>query len=108
MSFYTRKGNVGMTVLYFGGRGRKDADAPEAYGAVDEAQAFLGLARAEAERGSELDELLLQIERDLYVLMAELATLPDNRRKLQPGATLVTPQMLAAVEAKTDDLSTRF
>ena len=108
MSFYTRKGDDGMTGLYFGGRVRKDADAPEAYGSVDEAQAFLGLARAEAERGSELDLLLLQIERDLYVLMAELATLPDNRRKLQAGTTLVTPKMLAAVEAKTDELSTRF
>ena len=108
MSFYTRKGDDGMTGLYFGGRVRKDADPPEAYGAVDEAQAFLGLARAEAERGSELDELLLQVERDLYVLMAELATLPDNRRKLEAGATLVTTKMVADVEAKTDDLSTRF
>lgn len=108
MSFYTRKGDDGTTGLYYGGRVRKDADAPEAYGAVDEAQAFLGLARAEAEPGSELDETLLRIERDLYVLMAELATLPENRRKLAAGATLVTAEMLAAVEAKTDDLSQRF
>ena len=107
-SFYTRKGDDGRTGLYFGGRVRKDAEAPEAYGTVDEAQAFLGLARAEAERGSELDELLLGIERDLYVLMAELATLPENRHKLQAGATLVTAEMLAAVEAKTDELSNRF
>ena len=108
MSFYTRKGDDGTTGLYFGGRVKKDGDAPEAYGTVDEAQAFLGVARAEAERGSELDELLLQIERDLYVLMAELATLPANRHKLQAGATLVTPKMLAFVESKTDELSTRF
>lgn len=106
--FYTRKGDDGTTGLYYGGRVRKDADAPEAYGAVDEAQAFLGLARAEAERGGELDELLLRIERDLYVLMAELATLPENRHKLTGGATLVTPEMLAFVEGKTDDLSSRF
>lgn len=108
MSFYTRKGDDGTTGLYYGGRVRKDADAPEAYGAVDEAQAFLGLARAEAERGGELDQLLLHLERDLYVLMAELATLPENRRKLTAGATLVTPEMLAFVEAKTDELSGRF
>jgi cob(I)alamin adenosyltransferase len=108
VSFYTRKGDDGTTGLYYGGRVRKDADAPEAYGAVDEAQAFLGLARAEAERGGELDQLLLHLERDLYVLMAELATLPENRRKLTAGATLVTPEMLAFVEAKTDELSGRF
>jgi cob(I)alamin adenosyltransferase len=106
--FYTRKGDDGTTGLYYGGRVRKDADAPEAYGTVDEAQAFLGLARAEAERGSELDQLLLQIERDLYVLMAELATLPENRHKLTAGVTQVTPEMLAVVEARTDELSARF
>ena len=106
--FYTRKGDDGTTGLYYGGRVRKDADAPEAYGTVDEAQAFLGLARAEAERGGELDELLLRIERDLYVLMAELATQPENRHKLTAGATLVTPEMLAFVEARTDELSARF
>jgi cob(I)alamin adenosyltransferase len=107
-SFYTRKGDDGTTGLYFGGRVKKDVGAPEAYGTVDEAQAFLGLARAEAERGSELDELLLRIERDLYVLMAELATLPDNRHKLRADATLVTERMLAFVESKTDELSGRF
>jgi cob(I)alamin adenosyltransferase len=106
--FYTTKGDDGTTGLYFGGRVRKDADAPEAYGAVDEAQAFLGLARAEAERGGELDQLLLRIERDLYVLMAELATAPTNRHKLSAGATLVTAEMLAFVEASTDDLAGRF
>lgn len=106
--FYTRKGDDGTTGLYYGGRVRKDADAPEAYGAVDEAQAFLGLARAESERGGELDELLLRIERDLYVLMAELATQPENRHKLTAGATLVTPGMLAFIETKTDELSARF
>jgi cob(I)alamin adenosyltransferase len=107
-SFYTRKGDDGTTGLYYGGRVRKDADPPEAYGAVDEAQAFLGLVRAEAERGSELDELLLRVERDLYVLMAELATLPENRRKLTAGTTMVTTEMVDFVEARTDDLSARF
>jgi cob(I)alamin adenosyltransferase len=106
--FYTGKGDDGTTGLYYGGRVRKDADPPEAYGAVDEAQAALGVVRAEGERGGELDELLLRVQRDLYVLMAELATLPDNHHKLEAGATLVTPEMLAFVEARTDDISERF
>jgi cob(I)alamin adenosyltransferase len=108
VSFYTRKGDDGTTGLYYGGRVRKDADAPEAYGAVDEAQAFLGLARAETDPGGEVDELLLRVERDLYVLMAELATLPGNRHKLSAGTTLVTPEMVTFVESKTDELSGRF
>ncbi len=108
MTFYTRKGDDGTTGLYFGGRVRKDSLAPEAYGSVDEAQSFLGLARAETERGSELDHLLLQVERDLYVLMAEMATLPENRHKLAAGATLVTPQMVTRLEDQIDTMTERF
>ncbi len=108
MRIYTRRGDDGTTGLYLGGRTGKDAAAVEACGAVDEAQAFIGLARAEAEPGGELDTMLLAVERDLYVLMAELATLPENRPKLTPGQTLVTAEMLQRVEAMTDDLGQRF
>ena len=108
MKIYTRKGDDGTTGLLYGGRVRKDDPAPEAYGAVDEAQAVLGLARAEAGRGSELDDLLVRLERDLWVLMAELATDPSNRRKLDPGASLVTEEMVAGLEPVIDDLTGRF
>jgi cob(I)alamin adenosyltransferase len=108
MSFYTRKGDDGTTGLLYGGRTRKDGAAPEAGGAVDEAQATIGVARAEAEPGGELDGLLLDVERDLYVLMAELATLPENRHKLTPGTSLVTAEMVDRIEHRTDDISTRF
>lgn len=108
MTFYTRKGDDGTTGLYFGGRVRKDADAPEAYGCVDEAQSFVGLARAETEPGSELDAVLLQVERDLYVLMAEMATLPANRHKLAAGSTLVTPEMVTRLEGQIETMTDRF
>jgi len=105
---YTRKGDDGTTGLYFGGRARKDSAAPRAYGAVDEAQAAIGMARAEADRGGELDLLLVDLCRDLYVCMAELATLPENRSKLQPGTSLVTAEMVAALEPRIDDVMGRF
>jgi len=108
MKIYTRKGDDGTTGLLFGGRVRKDSPRPAAYGEVDEAQAALGLARAECERGSEIDELLIRLERDLWVLMAELATAPDNRHKLEPGTSLVTAEMVAALEPVIDDLTARF
>ncbi len=105
---YTRKGDDGTTGLLYGGRVRKDSELPTAYGAVDEAQAVLGLARAEAGPGTELADVIVGLERDLYVLMAELATLPENRVKLTPGTTAVTAAMVEALEHQIDATSERF
>jgi len=108
MEIYTRKGDDGTTGLLFGGRVAKDAERPVAYGTVDEAQAAIGAARAEVPSGSELDDLLIGVERDLWVLMAELATEPANRHKLTPGATSVTEEMVAQLESTIDRVSARF
>lgn len=108
MKIYTRKGDDGTTGLYGGGRVPKDSEAPEAYGTVDEAQAALGLARAAAPKGEELDQLLVHVERDLWVLMAELATEHANAHKLVDGASRVTPAMVEVLEDRIDDLTARF
>ena len=110
---YTKTGDDGTTGLFYGGRVRKDSELPAAYGTVDEAQAVLGLARAEAAGAgtadaTELVGLLIPVMKDLYVLMAELATLPENRSKLVPGQSCVSEQMVARLEAIIDDLDTRF
>lgn len=107
MKIYTRKGDDGTTGLLFGGRVRKDDPAPAAYGDVDEAQAAIGVARAHAERGGELDQLLVAVERDLWVLMSDLATDPSNRHKLTAGSTLVTADMVERLEATIDDYTAR-
>ncbi|MCU1368958.1 MAG: ATP:cob(I)alamin adenosyltransferase [Ilumatobacteraceae bacterium] len=108
MKIYTRKGDDGTTGLYGGGRVPKDSEAPEAYGTVDEAQAALGLARAAAPKGGEVDHLLMHLERDLWVLMAELATEHDNAQKLVDGTSRVTAEMVTALEVHIDDLTSRF
>ncbi len=108
MKIYTRKGDDGTTGLLFGGRVRKDDAAPEAYGAVDEAQAALGVARAETGEGSELDGILVRLERDLWVVMGELATASENRDKLDPGVSLVTADMVEGLEPLIDDITARF
>lgn len=105
---YTKAGDDGTTGLFYGGRVQKDSHLPTAYGTVDEAQAVLGLARATAGPGSPIDDMLVPIMRDLYVLMAELATLPDNRSKLSPGASSVTAEMVLALEAEIDRLDSEF
>jgi cob(I)alamin adenosyltransferase len=104
VKIYTKTGDDGTTGLLFGGRVPKDSAVMQINGTVDEAQAAMGLARAETEAGSELDVLLTGLERDLYVLMAEVATDPSNRSKLKAGSTLVTSQMVEAVEAHIDSL----
>jgi cob(I)alamin adenosyltransferase len=105
---YTRKGDDGTTGLLYGGRVAKSNPRIELNGAVDEAQALLGSARAQSVPGSELDELLVVLERELYVLMAEVATAPENRRKLVAGENLVTEQMVLRLEGWIDNLSERF
>jgi cob(I)alamin adenosyltransferase len=105
---YTRTGDDGTTALLYGGRVGKDTVGPDAYGAVDEAVSALGLARAETERGSELDELLVRLQRELFVVGAELATAPENRGKLEPGVSVTTEGMVDALEPIIDDITTRY
>ena len=108
MKIYTKTGDDGTTGLLYGGRVAKDAPEPAAYGDVDEAQAVIGVARAHAERGGELDGVLIGIERDLWVLMAELATAAENRHKLTPGSSLVTEEMVQRLEPLIDEYQSRY
>lgn len=105
MRIYTRHGDDGTTGLYFGGRVAKSAAPIEVNGAVDEAQAALGWARSLSAPGSRLNDMLVDLERDLWVLMAEVATAPENRHKLLDGTTRVTPAMVAHLEEEIDALS---
>ena len=107
MKIYTRKGDDGTTGLLYGGRVRKDDPAPAAYGDVDEAQSSIGVARAHAPKGAELDQLLIAIERDLWVLMADLATGAEHRSKLTPEVSLVTQGMVDHLESTIDEYSAR-
>lgn len=105
---YTGKGDDGTTGLLFGGRVPKDSAHPRALGAVDEAQAFIGLARSACPAAGDLDRQLTQVCRDLWVLMGELATLPDNHTKLTDGQTRVSVEMVQGIAAMVDELGERF
>ena len=108
MKVYTRRGDDGTTGLLMGGRVSKSAIGPRAYGAVDEAVSALGLARAECPPGSELHDLLVRVQRELFVVGAELATAPDRRDRLEPGRTRVSPAMIVELEADIDRVSAQF
>lgn len=76
MKLYTRTGDDGTTGLFGGQRVRKDDLRVEAYGAVDETNAALGLARAQG-MDAELDRVIGDLQRDLFDVGADLATPTD-------------------------------
>lgn len=100
MRIYTKKGDDGTTGLLFGGRVQKNDLAPEAYGAVDELVAALGVARSLTD--ADLHEELLRLQRELFVVAAEVATAPANRHKLTPGVSLTTAEMVERLETQID------
>lgn len=102
VKIYTKKGDDGTTGLFFGGRVAKDHLAPEAYGTVDELVSTLGVARSMADGGLAAD--LLRLQRDLFVVAAEVATAPPNRPKLEPEVSLTTPEMVERLEVAIDEV----
>jgi cob(I)alamin adenosyltransferase len=102
VKIYTRKGDDGTTGLWYGGRVPKHNLRPEAYGSVDEAASALGLARAVAERPSELYDDILRVQNELFVAGAELATAPEAAQRLEPGVSKTTPEMVDRLEADID------
>lgn len=87
MKIYTKTGDEGTTALFGGRRVLKDDLRVAAYGTVDEANAALGLARAELARegggaaAEELDTELAQLQSLLFDLGADLATPEDARQR---------------------------
>lgn len=100
---YTKTGDDGTTGLLYGGRVSKADLVPEACGTLDEAVAVLGLARAHTSDPTFSDELL-GLQRELFVVGADLATNPDGRARLEPGVSLVSPDMVARLELRIDQL----
>lgn len=102
MKIYTRKGDDGTTGLWYGGRVQKASARPEAYGSVDEAGSALGLARAAADRGTDLYADLLRMQGELFVAGAELATAPIAADRLEPGVSKITEEMVERLERDID------
>jgi cob(I)alamin adenosyltransferase len=100
---YTKTGDDGTTGLLYGGRIPKDDLLTEAYGTTDEAVAALGLARAStADDAMSAD--LLALQRELFVVGADLATNPRERTRLEAEVSLVTERMVRRLERRIDDL----
>ncbi|SEF00801.1 cob(I)yrinic acid a,c-diamide adenosyltransferase [Ruania alba] len=104
MRIYTRTGDDGSTGRLYGGRIAKTDPVMDTGGDVDEVVALLGVARAEQAGEPELAEVILRLQRELFVLGADIAANPDRRHKLDPGVSLVTEEMVTGLEELIDDL----
>jgi len=100
---YTRKGDKGETSLLGGARVPKDDPRVAAYGDVDETNACIGLARLTAPRGF-ADELLGEIQRDLFTIGGALAAPETGKLKDSQKPKVVIPEArIAALESAIDD-----
>lgn len=100
---YTKGGDDGSTGLFLGSRVSKADVLVDAYGDVDEAVSLLGVARAACPDPA-IAGLLLRLQRELFVAAADLATNPAHRDRLQPGISLLTPEMVEDLEGLIDRL----
>ena len=107
MSIATKTGDTGATGLMYNRRVSKCHPRVEAYGTVDELNAALGLARATAAHPF-VGERLLPIQRDLVILMGELATaVEDLPRYVMDDFHVVTPELTAKIDAVVREVEAR-
>ena len=105
MKVYTRRGDDGTTGLLYGGRVDKDDLRTDAYGTVDEACSALGLARAHLADEPRWHDLVLEVQREMFVLGAQLATHTDHWGQLTDGVSRIVPERIPAMERQIDALT---
>ncbi|MBL8773009.1 MAG: cob(I)yrinic acid a,c-diamide adenosyltransferase [Phenylobacterium sp.] len=103
---YTRTGDAGATRLATGATVSKSDLRVEAYGAVDETNACLGLARASL-ADPELDEILARLQNELFDLGADLAT-PARPDEPEGAVLRVSDAQVARLETEIDRLNDRL
>lgn len=83
---YTKTGDKGMTTLYGGSKVKKSSNRVNAYGAVDEANTFIGLAAVKIEN-ADLEAVLHLCQQKLFIIGAELASDDRGRKMLKEKIT---------------------
>lgn len=102
MSIVTRQGDRGQTRLIFGEAVSKADLQVEAYGTIDELNSFLGLARAWCDDGK-ISEIIEALQRETFIVGAELATPIDSLDKLK---TRVSASMTQELDAHVAQIET--
>ena len=108
MTIATKKGDDGTTGLMYNRRVSKCHPRVEAYGNVDELNAALGTARA-ASRLRFLRQRLIAIQKDLIIIMGELATRSEDApRYVKDGFPVVTPALTARLDAIVQEIESKL
>jgi cob(I)alamin adenosyltransferase len=102
LRIYTRTGDEGETGLFGGGRVEKHHPRVEAYGEVDELNAFLGMARS-VELMPRIDEVIVLVQRDLFAIGALLATPDREKMQQQLVKARVDDDRIAQLERAIDE-----
>jgi cob(I)alamin adenosyltransferase len=104
VSIVTKTGDQGATGLMYNRRVSKCHPRVQAYGAVDELNAAIGMARASSSEEF-VRENLEMIQKDLVALMGELATLPDDLdRYVKDGFAVLKPEMTGKLETLVKEI----
>ena len=101
MKTFNKRGDQGETGLLYGVRVAKSDARPEAYGTIDEAVSTLGLARSWAQK--RVQEIIHSLQRELFIVGAEMATTAEHYEKLVSRGNVVTPQMVQRLEDLIDE-----
>jgi cob(I)alamin adenosyltransferase len=101
---YTRAGDAGSTRLATGQSVSKADRRVEAYGAVDETNACLGLARAHTKDAAEFDAILARVQNELFDLGADLAQ-PARPDEAEGSVLRILDSQVARLEAEIDALN---
>jgi len=100
---YTRTGDDGTTGLFGGERVAKDHLRIEAYGTVDELNSILGFVRTALTTGTDIDDVVLSLQSDLFVLGADLATPKDQ--KIKAAIPRITHEQIERLEKCIDQFN---
>ncbi|GAC1363683.1 MAG: cob(I)yrinic acid a,c-diamide adenosyltransferase [Ktedonobacteraceae bacterium] len=100
----TGTGDAGYTGLIGERRVPKYDPRPDTFGTVDEATSALGLARAVA-RDQKVKDIIFHIQQELYLLMGELATPPENYEKM---GLRMTGEHVRWLEQQEEELKNEF
>lgn len=99
-------GDKGQTSLLYGGRVSKNSPRPEAYGTVDEVASILGLAKALC-TAQYAKDVVHDIQKDLFLVSAELATEPEHHQELEKHGWIVTDAMVAKLVTTITDIESK-